>query len=269
MPDITFKVSDREKYDFLWTILNPNFTEENGWAVECSICDIYDEYAIVRNHVEAKYERVYYTKNNETDSLEIVNREPCYIIDVNASEKATLEMLHKLNDNTYELLDEKYTAATTAVETLTEENLSHSTKIEELNGEIATLTTNNETANNLYEEVKAQYEGLRAEYATAQETIGALTTERDALATYRKNIEDTAKRDLINGYGEQLEEDVLNSYLAKIDEYTLEQLDMQLTYDVKKYHPEMFSKGTPPAYIPKQEAPKGGIESILAKYEKH
>lgn len=269
MPDITFKVSDREKYDFLWAILNPNFNEENGWAVECSICDIYDEYAIVRNHVEATYERVYYAKNNETDSLEITNREQCFIVDVNASEKSALEMLHRLNGNTYELLDEKYNDATAKIGSLEEEILTHSTKIEELNGEIATLTTNNESVNQLYTDMSAQCESIRAEYAAAQELIATLTAERDELATYRKNIEDTAKRDLINGYSEQLEDDVLNSYLAKIDEYTLKQLDMELTYEVKNCHPEMFSKATPPAYIPKQEAPKGGIESILAKYEKH
>lgn len=93
MPTITFKVSDSQKYDFLWSLLNVNYCEENGWVVEYGICEIYDEYAIVRNYAESKFERVYYTKNDETDSLEITNREDCFIVDVNASEKAALVAL--------------------------------------------------------------------------------------------------------------------------------------------------------------------------------
>ena len=106
MPTITFKVSDRQKYDFLWSLLNVNYNEENEWCVEYSICDIYDEYAIVRNHAEGVFERVYYAKNDETDSLEITNRERCYIVDVTESEKNALQSLHAMNENSYEAVDE-------------------------------------------------------------------------------------------------------------------------------------------------------------------
>ena len=108
MPTIMFKVSDNQKYNFLWALLNPNYNEENNWAVEYGICDIYDEYAIVRNYAEAKFERIYYVKDDETDSLEITNREDCFIVDVNASEKAALTALHAMNENTYEAIDAKF-----------------------------------------------------------------------------------------------------------------------------------------------------------------
>jgi hypothetical protein len=154
MPTITFKVSDGQKYNFLWALLNPNYNEENNWAVEYGICDIYDEYAIVRNYAEGVFERVYYVKNDESDSLEITNKERCYMVDVNESEKRALDLLQTLNGNTYEATYEKYNeisndliaANSTIAErdntiaTMTEEISNHSMKIEELNNDIATLT---------------------------------------------------------------------------------------------------------------------------------
>jgi hypothetical protein len=153
MPALTFKVSDGQKYDFLWALLNPNCNEENNWAVDYGICDIYDEYAIVRNYAEGMFERVYYTKNDETDSLEITNKERCYIIDVNENEKNALKELHRINNNTYEAIDEKFTtiegdlsAANATIEerdntisSLNGEISTRDTKIEELSGENATL----------------------------------------------------------------------------------------------------------------------------------
>ena len=53
-----------------------------------------------------------------------------------------------------------------------------------------------------------------------------------------------------------------------MDNYTLEQLDMQLTYEQKKAHPEVFTKNAPAAYVPKEETPKSGIEALLSKYER-
>lgn len=154
MPTITFKVSDGQKYNFLWALLNPNYNEENNWAVEYGICDIYDEYAIVRNYAEGVFERVYYVKNDESDSLEITNKERCYMVDVNESEKRALDLLQTLNGNTYEATYEKYNEISNdliaanntiaerdnTIATMTEEISNHSMKIEELNNDIATLT---------------------------------------------------------------------------------------------------------------------------------
>ena len=291
MPTTTFKVSDSQKYDFLWSLLNVNYNEENGWIVEYGICDIYDDYAIVRNYAEAKFERVYYTKNDETNSLEITNREDCFIIDVNASERAALEALHAMNENTYEAIDAKFenlntelntvnadlTTANTVIENLnnnvadlTNQNSEFSTKIEELEGNISTLNTEKETAQALYNEVTEKFTNANNALVEAQSTIESLTAERDALATYKKNIVDTEKRNIINGYSEQLDADIIASYTANMDNYTAEQLDMELTYKVKVTRPDLFAKtpvGTP--YIPKDTTPQlSGLEALLSKYEK-
>jgi hypothetical protein len=99
-------------------------------------------------------------------------------------------------------------------------------------------------------------------------TLATVTAERDSLATFKKNIEDDEKKTLINGYSEQLPEEVLDSYIKDLDNYSLKDLDMKLTYELKINHPEIFSKGTPPAYIPKDSGSEGGINAILAKYKK-
>ena len=284
MPTITFKVSDNQKHDFLWSLLNVNYNEENGWVVEYGICEIYDEYAIVRNYAEGKFERVYYTKNDETDSLEITGREECFIVDVNATEKEALNKIHAANSGTYEGVDAKFenlendlATANTVIENLnnninevTEQNSTFSTKIEELEGSISTLNTEKETAQALIQEVTDKFTSASDALATAQSTIETLTAERDELATYKKNIEDTEKKNLIMGYSDQLDQDVLNSYIADMDKYDLKQLDMELTYKVKTEHPEVFSKNPGVQYIPKDVTPTtGGLETLLAKYEKH
>ena len=292
MPTITFKVSDSQKYDFLWSLLNVNYNEANGWIVEYGICDIYDDYAIVRNYAEAKFERVYYTKNDESDSLEITNKEDCFIVDVNASERAALEALHAMNENTYEAIDAKFeeiktewntaqvnlAAANVTIEelnnnvtTLSNENSEFSTKIGELENNISTLNTEKETKEALLNEVTEKFTNASGELATAQATIEALTVERDELATYKKNIVDTEKKNIINGYSEQLDADIIASYTANMDNYTAEQLDMELTYKVKVTRPDLFAK-TPvvtTTYIPKDTNPSvGGLEALLAKYER-
>lgn len=290
MPTLTFKVSDNQKYNFLWALLNPNCNEENNWAVEYGICDIYDEYAIVRNYAEGVFERVYYAKNDENDSLEITNKERCYIVDVNENEKNALDNLHKLNNNTYEAVDENFTsmtndlatanvnlaAANTTIEerdntinSLNNEISLNNTKIEELGNENATLTQEKNDAVALHTAATEQIASIQATLDGVNATLATVTAERDTLATFKKNIEDDEKKALIADYANQLPTDVIDTYTENMDNYSIEDLDMKLTYELKKNHPEIFSKGTPPAYVPKADlGAEGGINAILARYKK-
>lgn len=269
MPSITFKVSDNQKYDFLWSLLNVNYNEENNWVVEYGICEIYDEYAIVRNYAAGTYERIYYAKNDETDSLEITNREQCYIVDVNEAEKKALTIIHGINNNSYELIDERLTNAEASVISLTEENSIYSTKINELESQFSTLKTEKEGVDLLLNQVNEQLASMSTEFEASKETVAALITERDELATFKKDIIDEQKKAIIGNYATVLDEAILKNYTDNMDNYTLEQLDMHLTYAQKTAHPEVFSKNAPPVFIPKDETPRGGLESLLAKYEKH
>jgi chromosome segregation ATPase len=236
------------------------------------------------------FERVYYTKNDETDSLEITSKERCYIVDVNENEKNALDNLHKLNNNTYEAIDENFTSManelTTANENLTAANATieerdntinslndeislNNTKIEELGSENATLIQEKNDAVALHTAATEQIASIQATLDGVNATLATITAERDALATFKKNIEDDEKKALIADYANQLPADVIDTYTENMDNYSIEDLDMKLTYELKRNHPEIFSKGTPPAYVPKADlGAEGGINAILARYKK-
>ena len=291
MPNVNFKVSDGQKFDFLFNLLNPNFNEAGGWAIENVICDVYDEYAIVRNLAEGIFERVYYTKDDEHDSLEITNKERCYIVDINETEKAALESLKgegtytqvvetmTEKDNTINSLNESVETLNTqiselngTVENLTETNSNFSTQIEELNGTISTLTTERDEATSNFANAQATIETLTTEKNEISASLATVSAERDTLVTYKKTIEDDAKKAVINNYVDDLDEKVIETYMNNLDNYTIEDLDMKLTYELKKANPGLFSKQAAPApqvYIPKDEDGGRGINDILAKYERH
>ena len=152
-----YKLSDNAKFNAIWSLLNTNFSEEGGWIVEYDICEIYDEYAVVKNYNECIFERVYYKKDDATDSVELGERARCYFIDVTEAEKNALDALHNLNDNTYEKVDEKYSAALNEVEVKTGELNTANEALEAKTVEFDTLT---ETYNTEKSENETKFEEL-------------------------------------------------------------------------------------------------------------
>jgi len=140
MPVINFKLSDDEKFRAIWNLLNTEFNEEGNWTVTYSIFAVYDDYALVFNYETGDYNRVYYTKNDENDMVELGEIIKCYVVDVTENEKQTLDTLRALNGGTYELVSE---VLVNAQENL-DKNSEYFTKIEELTTTIATLNTENE-----------------------------------------------------------------------------------------------------------------------------
>lgn len=279
--NINFKVSDNQKHDFLFNSLNPNFNEEGGWVVDCGIVEVYDEYAIVVNYADGTLDRVFYTKNNETDTIEITGKERCYIVDVNEEEKAALDSLK----SEYEQAKVTISENATTIENLTEENNNYSTKVGELENSNSTLTTERDnaltdlanvqaelhTANETIATLTADNEALTASYTELSNTVVTVQEERDGLAAFKKTVIDGQKKAVINAYTETLDAEIIDRYMNDLDNYTCEELDMRLTYECKKANPTIFSKvgTTEPqvAYVPKEE-PVSGIDSILARYEK-
>lgn len=290
MPSINFKISDGQKFDFLFRLLNPNFNEEGGWTIEYAICDVYEEYAIARNYAEGTFERIYYTKNDADDSLEITNKERCYIVDVNEAEKKALndlkgegtftEVVETIaeKDNTINSLNTEIETLNGNVTTLTEQNSEYSTKVEELETANSTLTTERDEARTNFENAQSSLDSLTNTHNELTNTHNELVEnydrvvkERDELASYRKDVETAEKTAVVNNYVEHLSEEVIESFMKNLDNYTLEELDMKLTYEQKKANPALFSKqpNTPSgAYVPKDEG-SNGINEILARFEKH
>jgi hypothetical protein len=302
--NINFKLSDSQKHDILFNLLNPNFNEEGGWMIETAVCEIYADHLIAFNYADGTYERVYFTRDDAEDKIEITSRERCYIVDVNDAEKEALESLR--GDKTFAQVAEEVAEMTSTinslnesvaaaearvatveatVDALNEENQNYSTKVEELENNISTLTTERdeaqtsfqaateqlEAANDELSQEKENYNVLQTSYNELQANFANMETERNELATFKKDVLDNQKKLVISNYTELLPVEVIDSYTANMDNYSAEDLDMRLTYECKKINPTIFSKipaEPQPAYVPKEEPSGRGINDILASYEK-
>ena len=256
MPKINFKLSDDEKFNALWALLNPEFNEEGNWTVTYGISAVYDDYALCVNYETGEMNRAYYSKNDEKDMIELGEIVKCYIVDVTENEKATLDTLRVLNGDTYELVSEVLEQA----EANSEKVSDFSSKIEELNETVATLTTERDNAN-------SQATEYSNSLAQANETITSLQEEITSLTEYKNNNENEKKVGVIEQYSELLPEDVLKNYTEKMSEYSVDDLDMHLAYELKKNNSIVFSKNPGEGFVPKQ-TPADGLTAILSKYKK-
>lgn len=245
---INFKLSNREVFDAIWSLLNTEFNEENDWAVTYGILDVYDDYAFVYNYETGNYARAYYTKNDEDDSV-VINSidEPRFMIDVSENELNTINTLRALNGNTYELVSEELTNAHDNFEKVVE----FSTKIEELTAQNSTLTV--------------EKDELAQANSSLQSERDSLAEENQELHTRCSSYEKSAKDAIVEQYVGQLAEEILDQYRQNYDNYSVVDLDKELAYQLKCANPSVFSKA--PAYLP-VEHPLTGVEQILSKYDK-
>jgi DNA repair exonuclease SbcCD ATPase subunit len=291
-----YKLSDNAKFNAIWSLLNINFNAENDWMVEYDIVEIYDEYAVVNNYAEGIFERVYYAKDDATDSIELGERVRCFFVDVSEAEKKALDALHEMNNNSYELVDENYSAALAEVEAKTGELNTANEALEAKTGEL-------NTANEALEAKTAEFDALTETYNTEKsenetkigelnESIATLTTERDnalsslvesqttvvnlneeiaSLNSFKAEIEKKEKEAVIAKYSKLLGEEILATYSAKLDEYTdTKTLDKDLAYELVSTNKSVFTtNGNPqPAYVPKDNGAGNGLGGILDKYKK-
>ena len=234
MAKINFKLSDSEKYEALWSLLNSSVTEEGESIVSYVICDVYDDYALTYNIENNSYERVYYSKNDEDNSVKIDDRKTCYIIEVSESEKNVLETLRAQNGDTYENLSEKFSSI---------ENLQN------------TIDENNNTISSLKETNSAN-----------EQKISTLETELNSLKDYKNEIETAEKNEIIEKYSAKLEDNIIEKYKNSIDTYSILDLEKELSFELVQAEPEIFSRKEKLA--PKLDGGDNGIGDILAKYKK-
>ena len=250
-----FKLSDNQKLNMIWTLLNPNCNEEGGWEMEYSVCEVYDEYALAFNYAKNGYERVYYTKDDETDSVALDRKETAYIIDVNEEEKRALDMLHSIRNNSYEHVDEYVIGL--------EDKITESdSKIEECNTTIATLKKENEEAAELYNTIKTENENSLAK-------IDELTQENEQLSSYKAAAELAKKEAILTKYSVQLGNEVIDTFREGLDNYTEESLEKELAFVLVQSKPAIFTtEEKVPNFVPKDDAHEGGIVEILSRYKK-
>ena len=242
MPKFNFKISDSQKYDMLFDLLNTDFNEEGNWIISYSICNIYDEYAIAYNYENNSYERIYYTKDDEKDSVTIDKKETCYIVDVTEEEKKALSTIQALNGGTYIKLDENFVQKQSTEEKISE----YEQKIEEQKDTISTLTTERDEAVSKYAVIEEELNNLK-EYKLEKEK-----EEKDAI---------------IDKYSEQLSNEIIQKYTENISEYTAMDLEKDLAYELVQSKPSIFTKENNPRYR-KDEEHLSGITAILEQYRK-
>lgn len=247
---MNFKLSDNQKYNMIWTLLNPRFNEENDYVMDYAVCDVYDAYAVVFKFESGDYERAYYTKNDETDSLTIDKMEGCYIVDVNAEEKRALEVLHVMNNDTYEKIDEVVTELQEKVE-------NFNSKIEENDATIATLQQDKENLETELNETKDNY-------TVALEKIESLDSENNALNEFKAAAELKEKESVIEKYSTLLEEEEIASFREKINEFTKDELDKEMAFALVQTKSTIFTHDDN-GFVPKDEPQLTGIEAILER----
>lgn len=242
---INFKLSDGAKYDAIWSLLNVNYNKESDWTVDYSVIDVYDNYAFVRSYEDAKFYNINYTKNDETDTVELGEKEEVFIVSVNSKEKETLEALRTLNQNTFEKLDEVFSAKDVSIETLTAEKATLETSVAEKDTEIGTYTTTIEGLNATVTTLNAQTETFTASIDTLTKERADLVAERDSLNEFKLTREKEVKENAINQYSNLLSEEVIAEFTSKISDTTLVDLkrDLANAY-VNANAPAIFSSNT-------------------------
>ena len=245
MQKINFRLSDDQKWQALWSLLNSDYESEDGWDYRYNILSVYDDYALCYDCDTLSYIRAYYTKNDEEDSIVINDIKSVFVMDVTEEEKATVDMLRKLNGDTYELVSETLINA----EENLQKNSEFETQIEELNGVISTLNT--------------EKDEMTENLAALNANLEAANSELESLKEYKLQIETAEKNAVIDQYVTQLSNEVLDSYRERINEFTAIDLDKELAYELRKTNPSIYSnqQGVEP-----KEQPRTGIEAILDRY---
>ena len=249
---VNYKLSDNQKCNMLFSLLNPNFNEEGEWELTYMICQVYDEYALAFNVNENGYVRVYYTKDDATDSVEITNQEVAYVVDVNEKEKKALEALHELNSD-FENIDTHYSQ-------LQNDNQTLATKVDEYENTINSL---NEEKGEMQVALNNALENLTNSEATVED----LNKELETLKEYKLNIETTEKMAIINKYAEKLDEAFINNMKEKIAEYTATELEKELAFALVTATPTLFTNDNDLPLYPKDNDEETGLGKILSKYE--
>ena len=254
--ELNFKVSDREKFDAIWTLLNTRYNEEGGWEISYSILDIWDEYALVYNYEYNRYERVTYTKNDETDTVELGDFSVRFIMDLSENEKALVDGL-RTAAGSFELLSEAYEAGQKAIEDLKardEEISEYSTKISELETSISTLNTEKETT--------------ETNFAELSDKFSVLEEEVNSLREYKAASEKEKKLAVIKSYESVLNEDTIEDFTKRVDEYAdVISLDKDLAYALKNSNFSIFTQT--PEFIPMSDnGSQGDLRELLTQYKK-
>lgn len=278
-----FKLSDATKGRLIWDALNSNYNEQGGWIMEYELLNVYDNYAVAYDIANNTYQRVYYTKDDSNDTVQITNMEQCFIMDVTPSEKQTLETLQVLNGGNYEKIDETYSNLVKDKETaeaLVSQLQSDKSAVEaqysqlqkdneQLSSQISGYQTEISEKDAKIQEQDTTISTLNQSIVEKDQTVESLNSQLETLNSYKLSQERKEKQDVLNKFSAKLDAAIIEKYTADIDAYSVTDLKKNLAYEFVENTPSVFSKREEEGLygvIPKPE-PLQGIEAILARYE--
>lgn len=231
--ELTYKISDSEKVNALFKILNQNFNEENDWVVDYTIVDVYDEYALVFKYETSEYFRAYYSKTEEEVILNSL--EKTYIVDMTEAEKKIYNILITAFGNFSQI----------------------QSSIDELKTSNSTLTM--------------ERDNLVQELEVSNTKNNTLTEEINGLQEYKLAKEREAKEAVLQKYSARLEEEVIAAFKEKIDEYEDPiALEKELAFALVTTDNSIFENQPKVVYNLKNMEYENttGIDSILDQYNR-
>lgn len=248
---MNFKLAFSQIEEAIWNYLNPNYTKEGDWIVDYYVYEIYDNYAVVRKLADSKYERLYYTKN-ENDELVFGEKVECKIVDVTETEYTALQAIQSINNNSFEAIDIRLTEAENNFSTLNQEKIELEQKVEENNNTISTLTMERDTFSTNLEEANNQINGLQEEL--------------EELKNYKIGVEKKEKEAIINKYSNKLSDKVLDEYREKVNDFSAFNLERELAFLLVTSTPKLFSNTQDDGLVPKPQI-ETGVEALLKRFQ--
>ena len=280
-----FRLSDSEKADAIFGLLNPNFTEEGGWEVKYSICDVYDDYALCMNHETRGFERIPYSKNGDTVAI----GEPVavYIVDITKEEQMALEAI-KATSGSFENANNSLSAAAEKEAAFTAEKEALEAQVQELTSEkeafaaqIAekdTVLSEKESEISTYQEKISAFEqektSFEAEKVEMEQKLSDITNENESLSAFKKAAELEKKEAILSKYESHINEETYSQLKEKIDTFSIEDFKKEVCTAAVESDPSIFEKEAKQTLVYTGNGTEtngakyiSGVERILNKYK--
>lgn len=267
MDKTLFRLSDNEKADILFDLINPNFNEEGNWELNGIVTDVYDDYALYVN--QTGYHRAYYTKDGDNVSLgEVMDVK---ITDVTASEYSALEAMKAIS-GTYEAAHEAYTALEGKVseleeektafeaekETLTTEKAELESKVAEFESEKTTLEATISEKETKITEYETQISDLTAENVRLENEKNDIISENESLETFKKNVETEKKTAIIDEFSAHLTDEQIENFKNAMDSFEVADFKKEVCTAAYEADPTIFAKKEDSGLIFKGGNPDNG-----------
>ena len=243
MDKTLFRISDNEKAEILFDLINPNFNDEGGWQLNGFITDVYDDYALYVG--KDGYHRAYYSKDGDSVVLgEIVSVK---IADVTESEYAALEAMKAIGS--YEEVNQSYADMKTSVEALEADKVALENEKTECENKISELeSTKAEIENSLadkdakIEEYENTISEISAEKLRLENEKNDIIVEKENLEAFKANVETEQKIAIIDEFSAHLTDEQISTFKENMDNFAVVDFKKEVCMAAYDGNPTMFSK---------------------------